>query len=140
MEKSVRSILKIYNKKIEDMLAKKASIESNQETLNFYKEKIENDFQIEKKIVSKDPSLIDAFQAYSNVVDERRSNIEVSLADLQKQKDKLQNNIFTTYKEVKVYETILSEHAKKKKKSLEDQENKDLDDISTLNYIFKKNQ
>lgn len=139
MEKSIKVILKIHRKNLEDMLVKKTLIENDETKLHFYRDEMKKNFELEKQIALQNPYLLDYFYSYSSLIRERNLNIEISLKDLQKQKERLQNNIFKAYQDIKTYEIILKKQHIKKDKALKDEENKFLDEMSVLNYNFKQN-
>ncbi len=106
MNRSHESLIKLARFQVEELQRQMADVDRARERLRAQIGRLDNDVERERKLAASDPEAGATFGAYAAAMKTRKENIQVSLADIDRQADTLRGELQDAFEQLKKYELL----------------------------------
>lgn len=133
--RSIETLIKIKKKELDEKRLEISSLETQKQEILSYSEQMAADLSAEEEFAARDPYAAMTFDSYRNKIKERQQNIKMTVKDIDRQANVINNEMSDIFTEMKKYEIILRKKIEEEKAEEKSKEEKALNEIALNNYL-----
>lgn len=106
MNRSHESLIKLARFQVEELQRQMADVDRARDRLHAQVDKLDADVVREKKLADSNPEAAGTFGAYASAMKSRKENLQVSLADIDRQAETIRDELQAAFEQLKKYELL----------------------------------
>lgn len=135
--KSISTILRVKQREIDALKRHQGVMEGHREMMHQALDKLANALVAELKTAETMPEMATFFGDFSAHIKRRQEDIHVQLRKLEKELEKLAEQIRERFSEMKKYELALKAHQKREADKAKTRAQQEMDEIALRGYVRK---